>query len=120
MTTETRLRPLSVLELDNRRVLYRLLPDPEHPRCHLRNHMITIRNNSIRITTLTSTRVSSNLLRSSRPGKHKIQTNRPKRHTTTINRQRNLYFPTLPPPVQRDRKINLVRNNLRETIILPA
>src|SRR2546427_12248316 len=36
------LRALSVLEFDNRRVLYRLFPDPEHPRRHLCNHMITI------------------------------------------------------------------------------
>src|SRR5712692_9322277 len=93
---------LRVLELDNRRVLYRLRPDPEHPRRHLRNHMITIRNNSIRITTLTSRRVRPNLLRRPRPRKHEIETDRSKRHTPTINRQRNLYFPTFLSLVQRD------------------
>src|SRR5712691_1911123 len=111
---------LSVLELDNRRVLYRLLPDPEHPRRHLRNHMIPIRNNSIRITTLTSRRVCPDLLRRPRPRKHKIQTDRTKRHSTAINRQRNLYLPTFTSLVQRDRKINILLINLRETIILPS
>src|SRR2546422_10910921 len=80
---------LRVLELDNRRVLYRLLPNPEHSRRHLRNHMITIRNNSIRITTLASRRVRPDLLRSPRPSKHEIERDRSKRHTSTINRQRN-------------------------------
>src|SRR3989442_15592486 len=89
MSAETRFRALSVLELDNRRVLYRLLPDPEHTRRHLRNHMIPIRNNSVRISPFTSRRVCSDLLRSPRPRQHEIETDRPKRHTTTINRQRN-------------------------------
>src|SRR6266568_6665945 len=120
MPAKTWLRALSVLELDNRCVLYRLLPDPEHTRRHLRNHMITIRNNSIRITTLTSRRVRSDLLRRPRPRKHEIETNRPKRHTPTIDRQRNLYFPTFPSLVQRDRKINILRFNLRKPIILPS
>src|SRR5437879_10616693 len=110
---------LCVLELDNRRVLYRLLPNPEHTSRNLRNHMITIRNNSIRITTLTSRRVRPDLLRSPRPRKHKIETDRSKRHTPTINRQWNLDFPTLS-LVQRDRKINFLRFNFRKTIILPS
>src|SRR5712692_10121927 len=111
---------LSVLELDNRRVLYRLLPDPEHPRRHLRNHMIPIRNNSVRITTLTSRRVCSDLLRRPRPRKHEIQSDRSKRHPTTIDRQRNLDFPTFTSLVQRDRKINFLRFNLRKTVTLPS
>src|SRR5947199_6504637 len=106
MPAQSRFCALSVLELDNRRVLYRLLPNPEHPRRHLRNHMITIRNNSIRITTLTSTRVRPNLLRSPRPRKHEIERYRSKRHTPTIDPQRNLDFPTFIPLVQRDRKID--------------
>src|SRR5712692_6360546 len=81
---------LSVLELDNRRVLYRLLSDPEHPRRHLCNHMITIRNNSIRITTLTSRHESIQPLRSPRTGKHEVETDRSERHPATIDRQRNL------------------------------
>src|SRR5713101_5748803 len=89
MSAETRFCALSVLELDNWRVLYRLLPDPEHPRRHLRNHMIPIRNNSIRITALTSRHESIQPLRSPRPRQHEIETNRSKRHTSTINRQRN-------------------------------
>src|SRR5947209_10468784 len=108
MSAETRFRALSVLELDNRRVLYRLFPDPEHSRRHLDNHMITIRNNSVRISTLTSRRVCSDFLRSPRPRKHKVERDRSKRHPPTINRQRNLdLFPTFS-LVQRDRKINLV------------
>src|SRR5712692_5604283 len=110
---------LSVLELDNRRVLYRLLPDPEHPRRHLRNHMIPIRNNSIRITTLTSRRVCSDLLRRPRPREHEVETDRSKRHPPTINRQGNLDLPPLTPLVQRDRKINLIRFNLRKPVVLP-
>src|SRR5712664_4046994 len=120
MPAETRLRSLRVLELDNRRVLYRLLPDPEHTRRHLRNHMITIRNNSIRITTLTSRHESIQPLRSPRPRKHEIQTNRSKRHPTPIDRQWNLYFPTFPSLVQWDGKVNFLRFNLRETIVLPS
>src|SRR5438093_7579335 len=116
MPAQSRFCALSVLELDNRRILYRLLPNPKHPRRHLRNHMITIRNNSVRITTLTSTRVSPDPLRRPRPRKHKVETDRSKRHPSTINRQRNLDFLTFSPLVQRDRKINLVRINLRETI----
>src|SRR5712691_2262668 len=107
---------LSVLELDNRRVLYRLRPDPEHPRRHLRNHMIPIRNNSIRITTLTSRRVCSDLLRSPRPREHEVEADRSERHSTTIDRQGNLDFPTFPPLVQRNRKINFLRFNLRKPI----
>src|SRR5436853_4566098 len=102
MPAKTRLRSLRILELDNRRVLYRLLPDPEHARRHLCNHMITIRNNSIRITTLTSRRVGPDLLRSPRPREHKVERDRSKRHSPTINRQRNLDLPTFPPLVQRD------------------
>src|SRR5438093_691041 len=108
MTTKTRFCALSVLELDNRRVLYRLLPDPKHTRRNLRNHMIPIRNNSIRITTLTSTRVSPDLLRRPRPRKHKVETNRSKRHTPTINRQRNLDLLPIFSLVQRDRKVNFL------------
>src|SRR5207302_53828 len=102
MPAETRLRALSILELDNRRVLYRLLPNPEHPRRHLRNHMIPIRNNSIRITTLTSRRVRPDFLRRPRPRQHEVERNRSKRHTPTINRQRNLNFPTFSSLVQGD------------------
>src|SRR6266568_1694726 len=120
MPAETWLRALSILELDNRRVLYRLLPDPEHTRRHLRNHMITIRNNSVRITTLTSRRVSSNLLRSPCPRKHEVERDRSKRHPPTIDRQRNLDFPPLTSLVQRDRKINFLWINFRETIVLPS
>src|SRR5712692_6939458 len=93
---------LSVLELDNRRVLYRLFPDPEHPRRHLRNHMVTIRNNRIRITTFTSRRVCPDLLRRPRPRKHEVETDGSKRHTPTIDRQGNLYFPAFLSLVQRD------------------
>src|SRR5712664_1002477 len=120
MSAETRFCALRVLELDNWRVLYRLLPDPEHTRRHLRNHMITIRNNSIRIPTLTSRHESIQPLRSPRPSKHEIETNRSKRHPTTINRQRNLDFPTFPPLVQRDRKINFLRFNLRKPVVPPS
>src|SRR5437667_6173048 len=120
MSAETRFCALSVLEFDNRRVLYRLLPNPEHPRRHLRNHMITIRNNSIRITTLTSTRVRPDPLRRPRPSKHKVETYRSKRHTPTINRQRNLDLLSILSLVQRDRKINFLRFHLRETIVLPS
>src|SRR6266540_7020754 len=97
MPAEPWFRALCVLELDNWRVLYRLLPDPEHTRRHLRDHMITIRNNSIRITTLTSTRVSPDPLRRPRPRKHEVETDRSKRHPPTINRQRNLGFLTFSP-----------------------
>src|SRR5712664_2105178 len=114
MSAETRFCALRVLELDNWRVLYRLLPDPEHPRRHLRNHIITIRNNSIRITTLTSRHEGTQRLRSPRTGKHEIQTDRSKRHPATVNRQRNLDFPTLTPLVQRDRKIDAILINLLE------
>src|SRR2546425_3497679 len=120
MPAQARLRSLCVLELDNRRVLYRLLPDPEHPRRHLRNHMIPIRNNSVRITTLTSRRVRPDLLRSPRPSKHEIERDRSKRHTPTIDRQWNLdLFPTFS-LVQRDRKINLPLINLRKSVIFPS
>src|SRR2546426_6544742 len=120
MSAETWFCALRVLELDNRRVLYRLLPDPEHTSRTLRNHMITIRNNSIRITTLTSRRVSPNSLRRSRPCKHEVERDRSKRHTPTVNWQRNLYFPTLPSLVQRDRKIDTILINFRETVVLPS
>src|SRR3989454_11324811 len=111
---------LRVLELDNWRVLYRLLPNPEHTRRNLRNHMITIRNNTIRITTLTSRRVRPNLLRRPHPRKHEIETDGSKRHTPTIDRQRNLDFPTFIPLVQRDRKIDAILINVRKTIVLPT
>src|SRR6266568_282019 len=119
MPAETRLRALSVLELDNRRVLYRLFSDPEHPRRHLRNHMITIRNNIIRIATLTSRHVCPDLLRSHRPRKHEVERDRSKRHTPTINRQRNPDLFSVFSLVQRDRKIDTILVNLRKTITLP-
>src|SRR5712692_2310530 len=102
MPAETRFRALRVLELDNRPVLYRLLPDPEHPRRHLRNHMIPIRNNIVWITTLTSRHESIQPLRGPRPRKHEVETNRSKRHSTTIYRQRNLDLLTILSLVQRD------------------
>src|SRR2546425_13322152 len=111
MPAETRLRALRILELDNRRVLYRLFPDPEHPRRHLRNHMITIRNNSVRITTLTSRGVCSDFLCSPRPREHEVETDRSKRHSTTIDGQGDLDPRTLRSLVQRDRKINILRFN---------
>src|SRR2546422_7853895 len=120
MPAEPRFCALRVLELDNRRVLYRLLPNPKHTRRHLRNHMIPIRNNSIRITTLTSRRVSPDLLRSPRPRKDEVERDRPKRHTPTINRQRNLDLPTLRSLVQRDRKIDTILINFRKPIVLPS
>src|SRR2546421_8535438 len=120
MPAETRFRALRVLELDNRRVLYRLLPNPKHPRRHLRNHMITIRNNSIRITTLTSRRVRPGPLRSPRPRQHETERDRSKRHTPTINRQRNLDLSTFPSLVQRDRKIDAILINFRKTVVLPS
>src|SRR2546425_10270321 len=120
MSAETRLRALSVLELDNRRVLYRLLPDPEHTRRHLRNHMIPIRNNSVRIAPLTSRRICSDFLCRPRPCKHEVERDRSKRHTPTINRQRNPdLLPTLS-LVQRDRKINILWFNLRKPVVLPS
>src|SRR2546425_4237267 len=108
MPAETRLRALRILELDNRRVLYRLFPDPEHSRRHLRNHMITIRNNSIRITTLTSRHESVEPLRSSCPRKHEVERDRSKRHTPTIDGQRNLDLFSVFSLVQRNGKINII------------
>src|SRR5437660_9884591 len=120
MTPKTRFCALSVLELDNRRVLYRLLPDPEHPRRHLRNHMITILNNIIRITPLTIRHESIQPLCSPRPRKHEVETDRSKRHPATIDRQWNLDLPTFLSLVQRDRKINTIMIYLRRTIVLPS
>src|SRR6266581_2924780 len=120
MPAETRFRALRVLELDNRRVLYRLFSDPEHPRRHLRNHMITIRNNSIRIATLTSRHVCSDFLRSPRPRKHEIERDRSERHSATIDRQWNIDLPTFLSLVQRDGEINTVLINLRKPVILPS
>ena len=120
MPAKTRFRTLRVLELDNRRILYRLLPNPKHTSRDLRNHMITIRNNSIRITTLTSTRVCPDFLRRPRPRKHEVERDRSKRHTPTINRQRNLdLLPTLH-LVQRDREINTLLINPRKPVVLPS
>src|SRR5713101_6982998 len=120
MSAETRLRALRVLELDNRRVLYRLLSDPEHPRRHLRNHMITIRNNLIRITTLASRHVCPDLLRSPRPRQHEVETNRSKRHTSTIDRQRDRDPLAIVSLVQRDRKVNPILIDFRKPVILPS
>src|SRR6266567_4792352 len=120
MPAKTWLRSLRVLELDNRRVLYRLLPNPEHTRRHLRNHMITIRNNIIRITTLTSRHVCPDLLRSPRPRKHEIERDRPKRHPTTINRQRNPDLLSIFSLVQRNGKINSILIDPRKPIVLPS
>src|SRR4029077_2920049 len=99
---------LSILELDNRRVLYRLFSDAEHPRCYLRNHMISIRDNIVRITSLTSRHESIQLLRSPRPRENEIQADRSKRHPTTVDRHRNLDLLTILSLVQRDRKINVL------------
>src|SRR2546427_13290045 len=120
MSAETWFCALSVLELDNRRVLYRLLPDPEHTRRHLRNHMITIRNNIIRVTALTSRHESIQPLRSPRPRKHEVERDRSKRHTTTINRQRNPDLLAIFSLVQRDRKIHTLLIDLRKAIVLPS
>src|SRR5438093_9112814 len=120
MPAETRLRALRVLELDNRRVLYRLLSDPEHTRRHLRNHMIPIRNNLVRITTLTSRHESVQPLRSPRPCKHEVERDRTKRHTTTIDRQRNRDLLAIFSLAQRDRKIHTLLIDPSKAIVLPS
>src|SRR5690348_16813796 len=120
MSAETWFRALGVLELDNRSVLYRLLPNPEHTRRHLRNHVITIRNNSIRITTLTSRGVCPDLLRSPSAREHEVERDRSERHASTINRKRDLDLLAILSLVQWDREIDITLVDLRKTVILPS
>src|SRR6266568_7180140 len=120
MPAETRFRALRVLELDNRRVLYRLLPDPEHPRRHLRNHMIPIRNNIVRISALPRRHESIQPLRSPCPRKHEVERDRSKRHTSTIDWEWNLDLLSIFSLVQRDRKVNPILIDFRKTVILPS
>src|SRR5207244_7054022 len=77
VTAQSRLRALSILELDNRCVLYRLFSDAEHACRNLGNHVVPVGHDLIWVTTLTCRSKSLEFPCSSGPGDHEVETDRP-------------------------------------------
>src|SRR5438309_11028903 len=100
MTSKSRLRSLSVLELDNRCVLYRLFSDAEHACGNLSNHVVPVGHNLIRISALTGRSVGLEFSGSSGARNHEVETDRAEGHSPAIDRYRNLDLPTLMSLVQ--------------------
>src|SRR5207249_1265229 len=85
MTAKPWLRTLSILELDNRRVLNGLLADPEHAGCDLRDHIVFVRDELVRIAAFARASVRSKLLCGPCPGEHEVEANRSKGHSAAID-----------------------------------
>src|SRR5439155_25430404 len=85
MTAKPWLRTLSILELDNRRVLNGLLADPEHAGCDLRDHIVFVRDELVRIAAFARASVRSKLLCGPCPGEYGAEAHRPTRHGSAIS-----------------------------------
>src|SRR5260370_37096462 len=70
VTAQSRLCSLSILELDNRCVLYRLFSDAEHACGNLSNYVVPVGHNLIRISSLTGRSKSLKVPCSSGPRNH--------------------------------------------------
>src|SRR5213595_3098559 len=102
VTAQSRLCSLSILELDNRCVLDRLVSDAEHACGYLSNHVVPVGHDLIWVTTFTCRGKGLKFLCSSGPGNHEVETDRPEGHSPAIDRERNLDLPTLMSLVQRN------------------
>src|SRR5712664_987764 len=100
VTSQSRLCALSILELDNRCILYRLFSDAEHACGNLSNHVVPVGHYLIRVTTFTCRSKSLKFPCSSGPGNHEVETDRPEGHSPAIDRKRDLDSPTLMSLVQ--------------------
>src|SRR2546428_8156550 len=85
MTAKPWLRTLSILELDNRRVLNGLLTDPEHAGRDLRDHIVFVRDELVRIAAFARASVRSKLLCGPCPGANDVEANRSKGHSAAID-----------------------------------
>src|SRR5436309_8075371 len=94
VTAQSRLRALSILELDNRCVLYRLFSDAEHSCGNLSNHVVPVGHNLIWVTTFTCRSKSFKFPCGSGPSNHDVETDRSEGHSPAIDRYRDLDFPT--------------------------
>src|SRR2546422_3197994 len=86
VTAQSWLCSLSILELDNRCVLYRLFSDAEHACGNLSNHVVPVGHNLIRISSLTGRSVGLEFSGSSGPGNPEVETDRPEGHSPSIDR----------------------------------
>src|SRR5437667_9935703 len=86
VTAQSRLCSLSILELDNRRVLYRLCSDAEHACGNLSNHVVPVGHDLIWVTTFTCRSESLKFSCSSGPGDHEVETDRSEGHSPAIDR----------------------------------
>src|SRR5438552_75803 len=100
VAAQSRLCSLSILELDNRRILYRLFSDTEHAGGNLSNHVVPVGHNLIRISSLTGGSVDLEFSGSSGSCNHEVETDRPEGHSPAIDRNRDLDLPTLRSLVQ--------------------
>src|SRR6266436_8873400 len=81
VTAQSRLCPLSILELDNWCLLYCLFSDAEHACGNLSNHVVPVGHDLIRISSLTCRSKSLKFPRSSGPSNHEVETDRPEGHS---------------------------------------
>src|SRR6266571_4872705 len=86
VTAQSRLCALSILELDNRCVLYRLFSDAEHACGNLSNHVVPEGHNLIRISSLTGRSKGLEFSGSSGARNHEVETDRPEGHSPAIDR----------------------------------
>src|SRR5439155_18084096 len=100
VTAQSRLCSLSILELDNRCVLYRLFPNTEHASGNLSNHVVPVGHNLIRISSLTGRSVGLEFSGSPCSSNHEAETDRPEGHSPAVDRNRDLDSPTLTSLVQ--------------------
>src|SRR5438093_11810990 len=85
VTAQSRLRSLSILELDNRCVLYRLFSDAEHACGNLGNHVVPVGHNLIRISSLTGRSVGLRFYGSSVTPNNEVETYRPEEHSPAFD-----------------------------------
>src|SRR6266571_1652421 len=76
VTAQSRLCSLSILELDNRCVLYRLFSDAEHASGNLSNHVVPVGHDLIWVTTFTRRSKGLKFPCSSGPSNHEVEIDR--------------------------------------------
>src|SRR5438445_2257906 len=86
VTAQSRLCPLCILELDNRRILYRLFSDAEHACGNLSNYVVPVGHNLIRISALTGRSIGLEFSGSSGARNHEVETDRPEGHSPAVDR----------------------------------
>ena len=89
VSAQSRLRALGIFELDQTRAQNGFLAHPEEARCNLRDDVIGVRNQFIRIPPLPGRRKRAHRLRRRSAAGHHGQRNRSVGHAAAVHRQRN-------------------------------